>query len=112
MSKSKKRLIDAEKFSARLAEIAGFPFIMKDYSSNNMYGADPLSQAIHSQINLITSQIEYKVNQALEGFLRQISWAVTECTYEDHPCLLCREDDNIPNHAEEYGDCRPTKTQQ
>ena len=105
---SKKKLIDAEKFEEQLSRLSNNIVILPSYNTMP-YTDDPIAQAIYCQINLIQSDMDQKIKEVIKQVLQEISWAVNDCTYEDHPCLLCRDDENIKSPVEEYGDCRPPK---
>jgi hypothetical protein len=86
MSK-KERMINADDLLANLSNL-----LYQQYASS--YG-DALTQAINNI-----------VNQSLYTFTHKLIEAVSRSIAQNTPCLLCREDDNIPNFVENYGDWR------
>lgn len=95
MAKSKKRLIDADKFVKNLQDFGNnVHAIMPDIQNNMPYFAhtgNPMTDAVREEINAAFGQFTVTISDTI----RQVIWAISviaeEAIYEDHPCALCRD---------------------
>lgn len=106
---SKKKLIDAEKFKERIDCISTNVYVGLSYSSSTPYIEDPISQAIYTQLETLEIQMNQKLENALTSLLVEISCAIDDSTYKDHPCLLCKDSEDMASPVEDFGDIRMPK---
>lgn len=108
MGSSKRRLIDADRLKAAFEEIAEYPMTAGWYSQPK-YFDDPISEAIYQRLQEVEMRIYNDMTTSFSRVLEQLAQKIEECTYEDYPCLLCRDDDNMSNPIEDFGDIRMPK---
>lgn len=108
---SKKKLIDAEMFEQKILDLGSISSKFNSGFHNTTHistGNQEVDFAIELAMDRCMEQQRQSIDIVIASLLFNISEIIRECTYQDHPCLLCRDSDES-DPIEGHGDWRNNK---